>query len=114
MSPFSCRPLAGRARIAAVALAVVAAPLAVASAAAPHAAAAACPWGDSSAPIPQRVGQLLSSMDMPGNDGFYGTALSSAVSSGSVPKATLDSLTSQVLTQMFAFGLFDKAPPGRR
>jgi beta-glucosidase len=51
-------------------------------------------------------------MDMPGNDGFYGSALASAVSSGSVPKATLDSLTSQVLAQMFAFGLFDKAPSG--
>jgi beta-glucosidase len=51
-------------------------------------------------------------MDMPGNDGFYGTALSSAVSGGSVSKATLDSLTSQVLTEMFAFGLFDKAPTG--
>jgi beta-glucosidase len=51
-------------------------------------------------------------MDMPGNDGFYGSALSSAVSSGSVSKATLDALTSQVLTEMFAFGLFDKAPTG--
>jgi beta-glucosidase len=51
-------------------------------------------------------------MDMPGNDGFYGGALSSAVSGGSVPRATLDSLTSQVLTEMFAFGLFDKAPAG--
>jgi beta-glucosidase len=51
-------------------------------------------------------------MDMPGNDGFYGTALSSAVSGGPVSKATLDSLTSQVLTEMFAFGLFDKAPTG--
>jgi beta-glucosidase len=51
-------------------------------------------------------------MDMPGNDGFYGSALASAVSSGSVSKATLDSLTSQVLTEMFAFGLFDKPPAG--
>ena len=51
-------------------------------------------------------------MDMPGSDGFYGTALSSAVSSGSVSKATLDSLTSQVLTEMLAFGLFDKTPTG--
>jgi beta-glucosidase len=51
-------------------------------------------------------------MDMPGNDGYYGSALSSAVSGGSVPKATLDALTSQVLTEMFAFGLFDKAPTG--
>ncbi|MCQ4082452.1 glycoside hydrolase family 3 C-terminal domain-containing protein [Streptomyces sp. RB6PN25] len=50
--------------------------------------------------------------DMPGNDGFYGSALASAVSSGSVSKATLDSLTSQVLAEMFAFGLFDEAPSG--
>src|SRR5581483_11409356 len=51
-------------------------------------------------------------MDMPGSDGFYGSALSGAVASGAVPKATLDSLASQVLAQMFAFGLFDKAPSG--
>jgi beta-glucosidase len=51
-------------------------------------------------------------MDMPGNDGFYGSALSSAVSSGSVSTATLNSLTSSVLTEMFAFGLFDKPATG--
>ncbi|HEV2346707.1 MAG TPA: glycoside hydrolase family 3 C-terminal domain-containing protein [Actinocrinis sp.] len=50
-------------------------------------------------------------MDMPGNDGFYGGALTSAVP-GSVTKATLDALTSQVLTEMFAFGLFDRPPTG--
>jgi beta-glucosidase len=50
--------------------------------------------------------------DMPGNDGYYGSALTNAVSSGAVSKATLDALTSQVLTEMFAFGLFDKAPTG--
>ena len=50
--------------------------------------------------------------DMPGDDGLYGSALSNAVAGGSVSKATLDSLTSQILTQMFAFGLFDKAPTG--
>jgi beta-glucosidase len=50
--------------------------------------------------------------DMPGNDGFYGSTLTNAVSGGSVSKATLDSLTSQVLTQMFAFGLFDNPTTG--
>jgi beta-glucosidase len=51
-------------------------------------------------------------MDMPGNDGFYGSALSGAVSSGSVTTATLNSLVSPVLSEMFAFGLFDKPPAG--
>ena len=51
-------------------------------------------------------------MDMPGNDGFYGSALASAVSSGSVSTATLNSLVSSVLTEMFAFGLFDKPTSG--
>ncbi|WP_370097452.1 glycoside hydrolase family 3 C-terminal domain-containing protein [Streptacidiphilus sp. MAP12-20] len=50
--------------------------------------------------------------DMPGGDGFYGTGLQSAVAGGSVGQATLDTMTSRVLTQMFAFGLFDKAPTG--
>jgi beta-glucosidase len=51
-------------------------------------------------------------MDMPGNDGFYGGALASAVSSGSVSTATLNSLVTPVLTEMFAFGLFDEPPTG--
>ena len=51
-------------------------------------------------------------MDMPGNDGYYGTNLTNAVNSGSVPKATLDALTSQVLTELFGFGLFDKPQTG--
>jgi beta-glucosidase len=51
-------------------------------------------------------------MDMPGNDGFYGGALASAVSGGSVSAATLNSLVSPVLTQMFAYGLFDEPPTG--
>ncbi|MGH6654217.1 MAG: glycoside hydrolase family 3 C-terminal domain-containing protein [Actinocrinis sp.] len=50
--------------------------------------------------------------DMPGNDGFYGSALTGAVSGGSGAKATLDALTSQVLGEMFAFGLFDQPPTG--
>jgi beta-glucosidase len=51
-------------------------------------------------------------MDMPGNDGYYGSSLASAVSSGAVPAATLNSMTSHVLTEMFAFGLFDKPATG--
>ena len=51
-------------------------------------------------------------MDMPGNDGFYGSALQSAVTSGQVSQATINSAVSDILTQMFAFGMFDKAPSG--
>src|ERR1700678_3410487 len=51
-------------------------------------------------------------MDMPGSDGYYGSALAGAVSSGSVSAATLSSMTSDVLTEMFAFGLFDKPATG--
>jgi beta-glucosidase len=50
--------------------------------------------------------------DMPGSDGFFGSALASAVSSGSVSTATLNSITSAILTQLFAFGLFDEPPTG--
>jgi len=50
--------------------------------------------------------------DMPGNDGYFGTTLASAVSSGSVSAATLNSMVSPVLTEMFAFGLFDQPPAG--
>ena len=41
-------------------------------------------------------------MDMPGNDGFYGSALQSAVTSGQVSQATINSAVSDILTQMFA------------
>ncbi|HEX4059380.1 MAG TPA: glycoside hydrolase family 3 C-terminal domain-containing protein [Streptosporangiaceae bacterium] len=51
-------------------------------------------------------------MDMPGDDGYYGSTLASAVSSGSVTTATLNSMVSSVLTEMFAFGLFDEPPGG--
>src|SRR5579875_1900037 len=51
-------------------------------------------------------------MDMPGDDGYYGSALASAVSSGAVSTATLNSMVSSVLTEMFAFGLFDEPPAG--
>src|ERR1700759_2798147 len=51
-------------------------------------------------------------MDMPGNDGFYGAALQSAVTSGQVSQTVINAAVSEILTQMFAFGLFDKAPSG--
>ena len=51
-------------------------------------------------------------MDMPGSDGYYGSALQSAVSSGQVSQSTLNTLVSQTLTQMFAYGLFDKPTSG--
>src|SRR5580692_6600291 len=51
-------------------------------------------------------------MDMPGNDGYYGSALAGAISSGSVSQATLNSAVSDILTEMFAFGVFDKPPAG--
>jgi beta-glucosidase len=51
-------------------------------------------------------------MDMPGNDGYYGSALQSAVSSGSVSQATINSEVSEILTEEFGFGLFDKSPTG--
>src|SRR5580692_7724473 len=51
-------------------------------------------------------------MDMPGNDGYYGSALASAISSGSVSQATLNTAASDILTEMFGFGLFDKPATG--
>jgi beta-glucosidase len=50
-------------------------------------------------------------MEMPGA-AFFGNGLASAVASGQVSQATLDTMVSRVLTQMFAFGMFDKQPTG--
>jgi len=50
-------------------------------------------------------------MEMP-NGYFYADFLQQAVQAGTVSQATLDTMVSRVLTQMFAFGLFDKAPSG--
>ena len=51
-------------------------------------------------------------MDMPGSDHYFGNALRSAVASGSVSMARLNTMVSDVLTEMFAFGLFDKPATG--
>ena len=44
--------------------------------------------------------------------GFFGSALEQAVANGQVTQATFDTMVSRVLTQMFRFGMFDKAPTG--
>ncbi|NUP46935.1 MAG: glycoside hydrolase family 3 [Catenulispora sp.] len=59
-----------------------------------------------------RAAQAGLNQDMPGSDGDYGSQLVGAVNGGSVPKSTVDNLVSQVLTEMFAFGLFDKPTSG--
>ena len=51
-------------------------------------------------------------MDMPGSDGYYGSALQSAVTSGSVSQSTINTAVSEILTEMFAFGLFDRPQTG--
>ncbi|MBC3839296.1 glycoside hydrolase family 3 [Streptacidiphilus sp. 4-A2] len=51
-------------------------------------------------------------MDMPGSDGYYGSALQSAVTSGQVSQSTINTEVSQILTEMFAFGEFDKPTAG--
>ncbi|WP_435172458.1 discoidin domain-containing protein [Actinacidiphila sp. bgisy145] len=50
-------------------------------------------------------------VEMP-NGYFYADFLAQAVADGTVSQATLDTMTSRLLTQYFAFGLFDKAPSG--
>ncbi|MDF9811530.1 glycoside hydrolase family 3 C-terminal domain-containing protein [Streptomyces sp. SPB162] len=50
-------------------------------------------------------------MEMPGGS-FYSNLLAQAVADGKVTQATLDTMVSRVLTQMFAFGLFDKERTG--
>jgi beta-glucosidase len=50
-------------------------------------------------------------MEMP-NGYFYADFLSQALAAGTVSQATLNTMVSRVLTQMFAFGLFDKTKTG--
>ncbi|HWG15485.1 MAG TPA: discoidin domain-containing protein [Streptosporangiaceae bacterium] len=44
--------------------------------------------------------------------GFFGPNLIQAVAAGQVSQATFDTMVSRMLTQMFRFGMFDKAPSG--
>ncbi|MGW5349799.1 glycoside hydrolase family 3 C-terminal domain-containing protein [Streptomyces sp. NPDC004031] len=67
-------------------------------------------WGATHSTAPSANSGM--DQDMPGNDGFFGSALTNAVNGGSVSQATLNTMTGRILTEMFAFGLFDKAPTG--
>jgi beta-glucosidase len=50
-------------------------------------------------------------VEMPGGY-YYGDFLVQAVQAGQVSQATLDTMVTRVLTQMFDFGMFNKAPSG--
>ncbi|MFE2428412.1 glycoside hydrolase family 3 C-terminal domain-containing protein [Streptomyces sp. NPDC059373] len=50
-------------------------------------------------------------MEMPGGY-FYADFLAQALANGQVSQATLNTMVSRVLTQMFSFGLFDKTKTG--
>jgi beta-glucosidase len=71
-------------------------------------------WGATHSTVPSALNGL--DMQMPGGSGFgtdyYGAPLKQAVQSGQVPAAALDAMVSPILTEMFRFGLFDRAPTG--
>ena len=52
-------------------------------------------------------------VEMPGGY-YYADFLIQAVQDGRVAQSTVDTMVSRVLTQMFRFGMFDKAPTGSR
>ena len=52
-------------------------------------------------------------VEMPGGY-FFADFLKQAVANGQVTQTQLDTMVRRVLTQMFAFGLFDHAPSGDR
>jgi beta-glucosidase len=66
-------------------------------------------WGGTHSTVESANAGLT--MEMP-NGYFYADFLQQAVQAGTVSQGTLDTMVSRVLTQMFAFGLFDKAPSG--
>jgi beta-glucosidase len=71
-------------------------------------------WGATHSTVPSALAGL--DMQMPGGQGFgtdyYGAPLKQAVQAGQVPMATLDGMVSRILTEMFRFGLFGRAPAG--
>jgi beta-glucosidase len=66
-------------------------------------------WGGTHATVESANAGLT--MEMP-NGYFFADFLKQAVQAGTVTSQTLDTMVSRVLTQMFTFGLFDKAPSG--
>jgi beta-glucosidase len=67
-------------------------------------------WGAATGGAPQLANGGLD-MEMPGG-AFFGQGLIDAVNQGKVTQARVDDMVRRVLTQMFAFGFFDKAPAG--
>ncbi|MEZ0069673.1 beta-glucosidase [Streptacidiphilus sp. MAP12-20] len=66
-------------------------------------------WGGIHSTVPSaNAGETV---EMPFG-GFFATSLEQAVAAGQVTQATFDTMVSRVLTQMFRFGMFDKAPSG--
>jgi len=66
-------------------------------------------WGGTHATVESANAGL--SMEMP-NGYFFADFLKQAVQAGTVSQTTLDTMVRRVLTQEFAFGLFDRAPSG--
>jgi beta-glucosidase len=66
-------------------------------------------WGATHSTVPSAQAGL--DMEMPSGQ-YYGDALAQAVADGQVSEAQIDSLVRPILTQMFRFGLFTKAPTG--
>ena len=68
-------------------------------------------WGGTHSTVDSANAGLT--VEMP-NGYFYADFLAQAVAGGTVSQVTLDTMVSRLLTQFFAFGLFDKAPSGSR
>ncbi|WP_245601822.1 glycoside hydrolase family 3 C-terminal domain-containing protein [Hamadaea tsunoensis] len=68
-----------------------------------------CDWGAAHSTVESANAGMT--MEMPGGY-FYADFLKQAVTAGTVSMATLNTMVSRILTQMFAFGLFDRAPTG--
>jgi beta-glucosidase len=71
-------------------------------------------WGATHSTVPSALAGL--DMSMPGGTAFgpdyYGAPLKQAVQAGQVPVAALNEMVSRILTEMFRFGLFDRAAAG--
>jgi len=66
-------------------------------------------WGGTHSTVPSADAGL--DMDMPG-DSYYGSELQAAIADGQVSMSTLNTMVSDILTQMFKFGVFDRAQAG--
>jgi beta-glucosidase len=72
-------------------------------------------WGGTHSTVPSALAGL--DLDMPGGAGFggpdyYGAPLKAAVQAGQVPVSVLNGMVSRILTEMFRFGLFNRARTG--